>query len=155
MKRAAPLVIGAAALASAAMAETAPSDVAFTDGAVQQSLTGAPGDPAKGRAVMADRGAGNCVACHQIAAMADVPWQGEIGPALDGAGGRWDEAQLRGIVANAKMMFEGTMMPSFYRVDGFIRPGDEYTGNAAKTVTPILTAAQVEDVVAYLMTLKE
>jgi sulfur-oxidizing protein SoxX len=52
-------------------------------------------------------------------------------------------------------MFEGSMMPSFYKVDGFIRPGDDYTGDAAKEIKPILTAQQIEDVVAFLATLKE
>lgn len=155
MKRVAPLVIGAALASAAAWAETAPSDVAFADGAVDQSLTGKPGDAANGRTVVGDKKQGNCVACHQVSDLADVPWHGEIGPPLDGVGDRWSEAELRGIVSNAKMMFEGTMMPSFYRVDGFIRPGDEYTGKAAEVVTPILSAEQVEDVVAYLMTLKE
>lgn len=155
MKRIAPLLAAASLASGAAWAETAPSDVVFAeDGSVEQSLTGTPGDSANGRTVMGDRGQGNCVACHQVTEMADVPWHGEIGPSLDGAGDRWSEAQLRGIVTNAKHTFEGTMMPSFYKVDGFIRPGDDYTGKAAKEVKPILDAQQVEDVVAYLMTLK-
>ena len=54
--------------------------------------------------------------------MSDIPFHGEIGPMLDGAGDRWSEAELRGIVTNAKMMFPGSMMPSFYKVDGFVRP---------------------------------
>jgi sulfur-oxidizing protein SoxX len=88
--------------------------------------------------------------------MADIPFHGEIGPMLDGAGGRWTEAELRGIVANAKEMFPESMMPSFYRVDGYIRPGNAFTGKAADdTFGPLLTAQQVEDVVAYLVTLKE
>jgi sulfur-oxidizing protein SoxX len=160
MKRFAPLTTMAmvAALApghAASAAEVAPGDVAYTDGSVAASLTGTAGDPAQGRAVMGDRGLGNCVACHQVSAMADVPWQGEIGPSLDGVASRWDEAQLRGIVANAKMTFDGTIMPAFYKVDGFIRPGDEFTGNAAKEITPLLSAQQIEDVVAFLSTLKQ
>ena len=88
--------------------------------------------------------------------MPDVQFQGDVGPALDGAGDRWTEAQLRGIVSNAKMTFEGTRMPAFYKTEGFIRPGDGYTGKAAPPdLPPILTAQQVEDVVAYLLTLKE
>ena len=59
-------------------------------------------------------------------------------------------------MANAKAMFEGTMMPSFYKTEGFIRVGDAYTGKAAEgEVAPLLTAQEVEDVVAYLMTLKD
>lgn len=139
-----------------AASEIAPTAVKFEDGSVSQSLTGVPGDVASGRAIVGDKGAGNCVACHQVSDLADVPFQGEIGPMLDGAGERWTESELRGIVANAKMMFEGSMMPSFYRTDGYTRPGNAYTGKAADdTFGPLLSAQQIEDVVAYLATLKE
>jgi sulfur-oxidizing protein SoxX len=150
-------VIAAGALASAAYAEEiAPTAVSFTDGAVEQSLTGVAGDPANGRVIIGDNGQGNCVACHVVSEMADVPFQGNIGPALDGAADRWSEAELRGLVVNAKVMFEGSMMPSFYRTEGYIRPGNVYTGKAADdTFGPLLSAQQVEDVVAYLATLKE
>ncbi|TNE37505.1 sulfur oxidation c-type cytochrome SoxX [uncultured Roseovarius sp.] len=137
-------------------AEVAPTDVKFEDGSVSQSLSGAPGDAASGREVVGNKSLGNCVACHQVSDLADVPFQGEIGPSLDGAGGRWSEAELRGIVANAKMMFPESMMPSFYKTEGFIRPGNAYTGEAPDdTFGPLLTAQQIEDVVAYLVTLKE
>jgi sulfur-oxidizing protein SoxX len=156
MKKVAGIVGGLALLAATpALAQMAPDAVEFVDGAVETSLSGKPGDPEKGRAVMANRGLGNCVACHKISEMADVPWHGEVGPPLDGTGERWTEAELRGIVANAKMMFPGSMMPSFYKAEGFIRPGDGYTGKAAKTVEPVLTAQQIEDVVAYLATLED
>jgi sulfur-oxidizing protein SoxX len=136
--------------------EILPTNVAFDDGAVAQSLSGTPGDAANGRIIVGDKGQGNCVACHQATDLADVPFQGEIGPILDGAGDRWSEAELRGIVANAKIMFEDSMMPSFYKTEGFIRPGNAYTGEAADdTFGPLLTAQQIEDVVAYLVTLKE
>jgi sulfur-oxidizing protein SoxX len=141
--------------APAAAAEIAPGEVTFVDGAIATSLTGQPGDPVRGREVLASRSLGNCIACHQNSDMADVPWHGEVGPPLDGTGSRWTEAELRGIVANAKMMFEGTIMPSFYKVEGFIRPGDAYTGKAAKEIGPLLTAQQIEDAVAYLATLKD
>jgi len=158
MKRSMMVALGGAAILAASAvtaAEIAPGDVQFVDGGVAESLSGQAGDPAEGRKVFGSRAAGNCVACHAVSSLTDVQWHGEIGPSLDGAGDRWDEAQLRGIVANAKMMFDGTMMPSFYKVDGFIRPGDAFTGNAATEITPLLTAQQIEDVVAYLMTLKE
>lgn len=133
-----------------------PTEVAFTDGAVEQSLTGVKGDPANGRAIVGDKGQGNCVACHQVSDLADVPFQGGIGPMLDGTGDRWTEAELRGIIANAKVMFEGSMMPAFYKTEGYTRPGNAYTGKAPDdTFGPLLTAQEVEDVVAYLSTLKE
>ena len=136
----------------------APNDVAFDDyGAVAASLTGVPGDPANGRKIMANRGLGNCIACHEVTAMKDVPFHGEVGPMLDGIGANRTEAELRGIIVEAKKTFEGSVMPSFYKTSGFIRPGDGYTGKGAKEedLTPILSAQDVEDVVAYLMTLKD
>ena len=146
-------LIGAAT--GAAAAEIAPGEVPFEDGAVAVSLTGTPCDPARGREVVGNKSLGNCVACHANSDMSDIPFHGEIGPMLDGAGERWSEAELRGIVANAKMMFPDSMMPSFYKVDGFTRPGNAYTGEAADdSFGPLLTAQQIEDVVAYLATLK-
>jgi sulfur-oxidizing protein SoxX len=149
--------IAAGVMASGVYAEdVAPTAVSFTDGAVEQSLTGVAGDAANGRMIVGDKKQGNCVACHEVSDLANVPFQGNIGPMLDGAGERWSEAELRGIVANAKVMFEGSMMPSFYRTEGFTRPGNAYTGKAADdTFGPLLSAQQVEDVVAYLATLKE
>jgi L-cysteine S-thiosulfotransferase len=64
--------------------------------------------------------------------------------------------ELRGIVANAKMTFDGSFMPAFYKTEGFVRPGGGYTGKAPEgDLPPILTGQQIEDVVAYLLTLKE
>ncbi len=147
----------AALLASVAVAEIIePTNVSFEDGAIATSLTGTPGDPAEGRDIVGNKKKGNCVACHQVSDLAEIPFHGEIGPMLDGAGDRWSEAELRGIVANAKVMFEDSMMPSFYKTEGFIRPGNAYTGEAADdTFGPILTAQQIEDIVAYLATLKD
>lgn len=150
--------IVAGGMASGAFAqEVVPTAVSYNEGAVEQSLSGVAGDPANGRVIVGDKKQGNCVACHMVSDLADVPFHGEIGPMLDGAGERWSEAELRGIVANAKIMFEDSMMPSFYKTEGFTRPGDAYTGKAAvaDTFGPLLTAQQIEDVVAYLLTLKE
>ena len=136
-------------------AEVAPTEVVYEDGAVANSLSGTAGNPDEGAVIM-NKGAGNCIACHQVSALSNLPFHGEIGPPLDGAADRWSEAELRGIVANAKMMFPDTMMPSFYKTEGFIRPGNAYTGKAAEgDLSPLLTAQQIEDVVAYLLTLKE
>ncbi|WP_424969522.1 sulfur oxidation c-type cytochrome SoxX [Dinoroseobacter sp. S76] len=149
---------GLAFVTGSATAETMAEQVSFTEyGEIEQSLSGTPGDPAEGRVVMSTRGLGNCVACHAVTDMEDVPFHGEVGPSLDGAGERWSEAQLRGIVANAKMTFEGSIMPAFYKKSGYIRPGNAYTGKAAapEQLSTLLTAQQVEDVVAYLLTLTE
>jgi sulfur-oxidizing protein SoxX len=144
-------LIGGVAMA----AEVGPKDVAYTDGAIETSLSGMPGDAANGAVVMTTRSMGNCVACHQVSSL-DAPFQGDVGPPLDGAGDRWTVAEVRGLVANAKMTFEDTVMPAFYKIDGFNRPGNGYTGKAAEgELTPLLSAQQIEDVVAYVMTLKE
>ncbi|MCK0138626.1 sulfur oxidation c-type cytochrome SoxX [Aliiroseovarius sp. F47248L] len=156
MKRTTITLVALLAGLGMANAETvAPADVTYEEGAIAQSLTGVAGNPMEGAKVVSTKSLGNCVACHEITDLADVPFHGEVGPLLDGAGDRWSEAELRGIVANAKMMFEDSMMPSFYKTDGFTRLGNAYTGKAHEgEVEPLLTAQQIEDVVAYLMTLQ-
>ena len=139
------LAAGTMVLAS----EVAPGDVAFEDGAVAASLTGAAGDAAAGRNWFADRKLGICLACHANSDRDDQSFHGEVGPELDGVGDRWSEAELRGIVSNAKMTFDGTIMPAFYRDSGFNRNAEKFEGKT------ILSAQQVEDVVAYLLTLTE
>ncbi|NGQ91597.1 sulfur oxidation c-type cytochrome SoxX [Rhodobacter sp. HX-7-19] len=148
--------VAAFAAAVPAMSETAPKDVAFVEGAIEASLSGMPGNPEEGAKVMTTNALGNCVACHQVNGIPNVQFPGTIAPPLDGVADRWSEAQLRGIVANAKMTFEGSFMPAFYKTEGFIRPGAAYSGKAPEgDLPPILTAQQIEDVVAFLMTLKE
>ncbi len=146
-----------AGVATFAAAQTAPNDIAFGDyGQIEVSLSGQAGDPAAGLEIMVARGKGNCIACHQVTALDEYPFHGEVGPSLDFVGERWTEADLRGIVANAKMTFPESVMPAFYKTEGFTRPGDAYTGKAAEgELSPILTAQEIEDVVAYLMTLTE
>ncbi|MFN6978224.1 MAG: sulfur oxidation c-type cytochrome SoxX, partial [Gemmobacter sp.] len=134
----------AAAASLAGAAETPPAEVAFHDGAIEQSLTGVPGDPAAGEKVMTTAALGNCLACHQSEALGAYPFQGNIAPPLDGVAERWTEAELRGIVVNAKMTFDESFMPAFYKTTGVIRPGDGYKGTAAPAdMPPILTAQQV------------
>ncbi|MCY4303650.1 MAG: sulfur oxidation c-type cytochrome SoxX [Aestuariivita sp.] len=142
-------------VATATFADIHPGDIIYNDGAVKQSLSGKAGDIESGAEIM-NKGAGNCIACHQVTALSHLPFHGEIGPSLDGTADRWSEAELRGIVANAKIWFPETIMPAFYKTTGFIRLGDAYTGKAHEgNVEPLLTAQQIEDVVAFLMTLKE
>ncbi|NRP12059.1 hypothetical protein XMM379_001982 [Aliiroseovarius sp. xm-m-379] len=151
------VLFAGATLAGTVQAEVvAPGAVAFNeDGAVDMSLTGVPGDVMEGAKVVSTKSMGNCIACHEITDLADVPFHGEVGPLLDGAGDRWTAAELRGILVNAKVLFEDTVMPSFYKTDGFNRLGKAYTGKAHEgEVEPLLSAQQIEDVVAYLMTLK-
>ena len=148
----ATLTLGAGAVLAA---DVAPMDVVFEEGAVSSSLSGMAGNPDEGRKTM-NKGSGNCIACHQVTALEDFPFHGDVGPSLDGAADRWSEAELRGIVTNAKEMFPESVMPSFYKTEGFIRPGNAFTGKAAEgALDPLLTAQQIEDVVSFLLTLKE
>jgi|TARA_R110000787_G_scaffold119786_4_gene230686 sulfur-oxidizing protein SoxX len=156
MNRTLTAIAGVCLATTAAAQEVSPVDVSFDEyGAIAVSLSGAPGDAAAGQEVMSERSLGNCVACHQVTAL-EAAFQGNVGPSLDGAADRWNEAELRGILADAKMTFPGTVMPGFYKVSGYIRPGDAYTGKAGtEPLPPLLSAQQIEDVVAYLTTLKD
>lgn len=152
------LTLAAMLLGGVAAADVvAPGDVKMGEyGEVEASLTGKPGDAAEGEKVMTSRGLGNCVACHQVSALDYAAFQGNVGPSLDGVADRWSEAEIRGILVNAKATYDGTVMPAYYKTDGFIRPGNAYTGKAADdSFGPLLTAEQVENVVAFLSTLKE
>ena len=143
--------VAGAALASFATAETvAPADVQFDEyGAVAASLTGVAGDAANGRKVFMNRKKGNCLACHVNDDMSEQSFHGEVGPELNGVADRWETAELRGIVVNAKKMFDGTIMPAFYRDAGFSRTLKKFDGKS------ILSAQEVEDLLAYISTLKE
>lgn len=144
--------------AGMAAADTvAPTEVTFGEfGAIETSLSGQPGDPERGRELMISRAKGNCLACHAVSALDEAPFHGEVGPPLDAVGSYRTPGELRGIVANAKMTFPETVMPAFYKTTGFIRPGDGYTGKAADedAIEPILGAQEIEDIVAFLMTLQ-
>jgi sulfur-oxidizing protein SoxX len=150
---AARLTLAAAALCAgittAVAADTAPADVKFSDGMVSQSLTGAAGKVADGRKFFADRKLGNCLACHANSDMSEQLFHGDVGPSLDGVAERWSPEQLRAIVVNSKAVFgDQTVMPGFYSLD----VGKDVTKDlVGKT---ILTADQVESIVAYLGTLK-
>jgi len=126
-----------------------PMNVMFEDGTVGNSLTGEPGDAENGRKVFMNRKLGNCLACHTNTDLDDQPFHGEVGPPLDGVADRWEEAEMRAIVANSKMVFPDTIMPAFYIDSGYTRALEKFEGKS------ILNAQQVEDIVAYLMTLKE
>tara|TARA_B100001057_G_scaffold176545_1_gene177354 strand:- start:994 stop:1458 length:465 start_codon:yes stop_codon:yes gene_type:complete len=130
-------------------ADTAPRDVVFQDGAVLASLTGVRGDAANGRKIFMNRKLGNCLACHANQEMSEQSFHGEVGPGLDGVAGRWNEVELRGILVNSKEMFEGTIMPAFYKSAGYDRNLKKFEGKT------IMSAQQVEDVLSYLLTLNE
>jgi len=134
---------------SAISADIAPEAVVVENLAIAESLTGADGNVEEGKKIFANRKLGNCLACHANADMADQPFHGEVGPALDGVASRWQVPQLRTIVVNAKKVFtKETVMPAFYSLE----VGEDVRKDLiGKT---ILSAQQIEDLVAYLATLK-
>ena len=115
---------------------------------IPRSLTGQPGDPENGRKVSVDRKKGNCLACHAMP-IPEQPFHGEVGPDLSGVGGRYDAGELRLRVVNPKFANPDTIMPAFHRTDGFHRVLKGFEGK------PMLSAQEVEDVVAYLVTLRD
>ncbi|MEK9672584.1 MAG: sulfur oxidation c-type cytochrome SoxX [Rhodospirillaceae bacterium] len=114
---------------------------------IPASLTGKPGDPANGKKVVIDRKKGNCLACH-VMPIPEQAYHGNIGPELNGVGKRYSAGELRLRIVNPKVINSETIMPAFYKNDGFHRVLKKFKGKT------IISAQDVEDVVAYLMTLK-
>jgi sulfur-oxidizing protein SoxX len=115
---------------------------------IAASLTGAPGDRARGRAIVTNRQVGLCLLCHS-GPFPEERLQGTLAPDLKGVAARWSEAQLRLRIVDAAVINPNTIMPPYYRVEGLQRVAPAFRGK------PILTAEQIEDVLAFLMTLKE
>jgi sulfur-oxidizing protein SoxX len=112
------------------------------------SLTGAPGDPARGRAIVLERSKGLCLLCHS-GPFPEERFQGNLAPDLAGAGARWSEAQLRLRIVDPRVFNPDTIMPSYYRIDGLDRVAPSFRGK------PVLAPGEIEDVVAFLGTLRE
>ena len=108
----------------------------------------APGDPARGRAIVASRQVGLCLLCHS-GPFPEERFQGDLAPSLAGAGSRSTEGQLRLRIVDASRLNSATIMPPYYRTDGLARVAANFRGK------PVLTAEQIEDVVAYLTTLRD
>lgn len=115
--------------------------------AIPQTLTGTPGDAARGRAIVANRQQGLCLLCH-TGPIPEERFQGNLAPDLSGAGTRWTEGQLRLRIADAQRLNPASIMPAYYRTDGLVRVNASWQGK------PLLEAQQIEDVVAFLLTLK-
>jgi sulfur-oxidizing protein SoxX len=120
---------------------------AIVGDAIPQSLTGEPGDVTRGRALVVDR-TNTCILCHN-GPFPEAKFQGDLAPGLGGAGSRWSEGQLRLRLVDASRLNPATIMPSYYRVDGLDRVGPAWRDK------PILSAEQIEDMVAYLASLRE
>lgn len=117
------------------------------DGGIPESLTGNPGDALRGRAIVVNR-QNTCLLCHS-GPFPEERHQGDLSPSLSGTGGRWTTAELRLRLVDASRLNPATIMPSYYKVDGLTRVANAWRGK------PILTAEQIEDVVAYLATLRD
>ena len=139
------LIIALGAMPSALADTLRPFEV--VDQAIQAPLTGKPGNPETGRAIAAGR-QGNCLGCHRLP-IPEEPFHGTVGPDLAGVGDRYSAAEMRLRLVDPTMVNPDTIMPPFYRLDRLNRVARRFRGK------PILTAQEIEDVIAYLMTLKE
>lgn len=139
--------VAAVLLAAPAMAQEVLLPYEVVGEAIPKSLTGAPGDAERGRAVVVKRES-TCLLCHS-GPFPEQHFQGDLSPSLNGAGARWSEGELRLRLVDAARLNPATIMPSYYRIDGLTRVAQNYRGK------PVLTAEQIEDVVAYLKTLKD
>lgn len=139
------LLMGLAVAANAAAADPAVLHYKVSGDAIAAPLA-APGDALRGRDIVAGRD-GNCLLCHAIPETG-ARFMGDIAPPLSGIGARLSAAQLRLRVVDQSRLNPETVMPSYFKVDGLHRVAPAFRGK------PILNAAQVEDVVAFLQTLK-
>ena len=119
----------------------------IVDDGIPESLTGSRGDAARGRALVLARTT-TCILCHS-GPFPETRFQGDLAPDLTGTGNRWSVSQLRLRLVDASRFNPQTIMPSYYRNDGLVRVGRNFVGK------PILSAVEIEDVVAYLATLRD
>ena len=118
-----------------------------TGDSISDSLTGAPGDATRGRALVLER-TNTCILCHS-GPFPEEKFQGDLAPNLSGSGSRWSVGQLRLRLVDASRLNPATIMPSYYRLEGLDRVAPNWRGK------PILSAEQIEDIVAYLATLRD
>jgi len=116
--------------------------------AIPESLTGAPGDPARGRVIVTSRQRGLCLLCHS-GPFPEERFQGDLAPDLAGVGARLSEGELRLRLVDSRRLDPDTIMPSYYRIDDLNRVG------AAWRDKPVLNAEEIEDVVAFLASLRD
>jgi sulfur-oxidizing protein SoxX len=143
----------AACLGAAWLALPVPVDAqalrsyAIVGDTIPERLTTTPGDAARGRALVVERSS-TCILCHS-GPFPELRFQGDLAPSLAGSGSRWSEGQLRLRLVDASHLNAATIMPSYYHVEGLDRVGPSWRGK------PILSAEQIEDIVAYLASLRD
>ncbi len=140
----------ALAAGAAGAGTVAPGDIQIAEMVIATSLTGETGDADAGAKAFADRKLGNCLACHAVSKLSKELFHGNVGPSLDGVADRYSPEQLRAIIVNSKAVFgDQTVMPGFYSLEVGKDVDEKFQGKT------ILSAQDVENVVAFLTTLKE
>jgi len=147
MRGSLPVVCLFAAVFAIAAADAA-SASASDDDRIDQALEGLQGDPTRGRSLVADRSRGLCLLCHS-GPFPEERQQGNLAPDLSGAGSRLSQAQLRARIVDSRRINPQSIMPAYHRTQGLERVAPAFRGR------PIFDAQQVEDVVAYLITLRD
>ena len=142
------MALGGIFLAGVETASAGMEKYKVVNGTIPKSLTGKSGNAAKGEKLTINRKKGNCLACHAISALAKQPFHGNVGPPLNGVGNRLTAAEIRMRIVNPKAVNPNTIMPAFYKSDGFHRLQKKWKGKT------IIGAQDVEDIVAYMLTLK-
>lgn len=125
-----------------------PFDYEIVDFAIPKPLGGTAGDPERGKRIVRDADNATCLICHAVPIDGE-PDPGNIGPPLDGVGSRYTAGELRLRLVEPQFLNPETVMPSYYRSDGLHRVATEYDGRT------VYGAGEIEDVIAYLMTLVE
>ncbi len=115
---------------------------------IPSPLDGLIGNSDRGRRLVLDRETGNCLICHQVP-VASEPSQGDLAPTLAGVGSRLTAGQIRFRMVDQSRLNPATLMPAYHRVEGLTRVADKYRGK------PVFSAQDIEDVVAWLTSLKD
>ena len=130
------------------MALTIATAFAVVGDSIPASLSRAKGDAARGRSIVVDRNVGLCLLCHS-GPFPEVRLQGTLAPELKGTGSRLSEGQIRLRIVDASRVNQATIMPPYFRTEGLTRVAPALSGK------PVLSAQQIEDVVAFLVTLRD
>ncbi|MBP7063311.1 sulfur oxidation c-type cytochrome SoxX [Ferrovibrio sp.] len=128
--------------------QAAAQQIQVVQDGIPLALGGFAGDAQRGRAIVADRQKGLCLLCHN-GPFPEQRFQGNLAPSLAGAGARWNVAQLRLRIADSRRLNPATLMPSYYRTDDLVLVGKAWAGR------PVLNEQEIEDVVAFLATLRD
>lgn len=141
------IVVAMPALALRAAAEV-PVAYEVVGTGIPVPLADEPGNAERGRAIVRDARNASCLICH-LMPIPEEPNHGNIGPPLAGVGSRYSAAELRLRLVDARVINPVTVMPAYYATTGHVAVQQQYAGQT------IYSAQDIEDVVAYLLTLTE